>query len=407
MISDAAAFEFWVSLLFLPSLTHSELKQANPERSPSGVPCPGVCLVCGQPVRPTWDNVQRTLQPCAYCAGTKLDAAVAEGKVLALGTCEPLEPYPGSANRWLVKCLECGEPRYSSYNIIVNQRRGVCAPCGLRRGGQQQRIRNLKECLSVLSDGRHDGYLITGHQVRTRSGRSRLMLDIRCPVGHEYQVESSSWKSGSRCSSCLERGFRPESPAHVYAVAGGGWLKVGISNDGSLDRRLQQHAQQGLNQVLHLVTFDRGANAQSLELHWKAVLVSNVPPEDRATGRDLVDGFSETVRDCPAYREWIASVLLPLAADFEGLAIPVPFQLCDVVPCGKVARLRGTGAMCPMHETRMRVHGSPFVVLTARRQAPADGACRVAGCSRPHVARGMCRYHYQQWWRSQGSNRSK
>lgn len=395
-ITDEAAFEFWTSLLFLPSIPHRSLSPPGSKRSPSGTPCPGVCLQCHQPVRPTWDNVQRTLQPCVYCAGMKLDDAIATGKVLALEVCTPLEPFPGSGEPWKVECMGCGQSTSTTYSKLVNQQRGACDRCGGLRAGETRAQRNLEACHELLADGRHDGYRIIDHQMRGPDKKRQLHIHVACPVGHKYWVYAYSWKAGALCGSCREHGFRAEAPAYVYVVAGGGWIKVGISNEGSLDKRLEAHSGQGIWQRLHLVAFDLGRDAQAVELLWKSGYVPTVPVSQRATAQDVPDGFSETVADTPAVREWILERLIPYAQKAaHGLVVPVRQQLCDVIPCGKLAVAPRYRAMCSMHATRQRLHGSPYIVLTERRSPPPDGLCTIGDCTSPHLARGFCRAHYQ------------
>lgn len=399
-ISDEEAFQFWISLLFLPSIPHNSLSPAGSRRSPTGTPCPGVCLRCGQPVRPTWDNVQKTLQPCVYCAGRKLDDAAATGKILALEIVRPLEPFPGSAASWAVQCLGCNSEGSSTYNKMVNQGRGACDTCGGVRTGETRTKRNLESCYAVLNDGAHDGYRILGHQMRGPADKRQLYLHVECPKGHKYWVYAYSWKAGSGCGSCNDRGFRKDLPAHLYVIAGSGWLKVGISNDRSLDQRLATHADQGMWQRLHLVAFESGQGAYEAELLWKSGFVPSLSPHLRATQSEVPDGYSETVRDHPTHRSWIRSQLLPFATSIaSGLIVPVRQQLCDVVPCGKLAMRPRYRAMCSMHATRQRLHGSPYFLLTERREPPDDGLCSVAGCDRVHLARGFCSAHYQRDWK--------
>ncbi len=395
-ITDEEAFEFWTSLMFLPSLPHSALSASGSERSPSGLPCPGVCLLCQQPVSPTWDNVQRTLQPCVYCAGLKLDDAVATGKVLALDICVPLEPFPGSSAPWKVKCLGCTKETSTTYSRLVNGERGACSHCGGLQGGRTRALRNLESCYAVLADGRHDGYRILDHEMRGPDNKRQLYIQVLCPQAHEYWVYAYSWKTGTLCASCREQGFRPDAPSYVYVVAGAGWLKVGISNEGSLDNRLAAHAEQGLWQRLYLIAFDSGRDAQSVELLWKSGFIPTIPSDQRATHVDVPDGFSETTADSPIAREWIRSRMVPYAQDVaNGVVVPVRQQLCDVVPCGKLAMAARYQAMCSMHATRQRLHKSPYVVITERRTPPPDGLCTITDCTKPHLARGFCRAHYQ------------
>ena len=103
-----------------------------------GKPWPGVCLRCGQPVKPRLGGIKSGQGACVYCAKVAVDTAVAEGRMLAAGL-QPLVPFPGSSKPWLGTCLSCGEHRSPTYNA-VRSGQGVCATCGNLRASRARMV---------------------------------------------------------------------------------------------------------------------------------------------------------------------------------------------------------------------------------------------------------------------------
>ena len=132
---------------------------------------------------------------------------------------------------------------------------------------------------------------------------------LKCgkPGSPRYQ---SVQQGNGACQSCAERGFNSAKPAVFYTVAGGGWLKCGISN--VPDIRLRKHARQGLDQVLHVLHFERGHDALALEDLWLE-RIATIPTFARPTKAELPDGYTEACRDVPMVRRWIEQHLVSLA----------------------------------------------------------------------------------------------
>lgn len=63
---------------------------------------------------------------------------------------------------------------------------------------------------------------------------------------------------------------------------------------------------------------------------------------------------------------------------------------CKVDGCEK-DRHSGTSELCGMHAQRMRRRGS-----TDEPPRRTRGTCSIAGCTRPHAARGYCMPHYRR-----------
>ena len=64
--------------------------------------------------------------------------------------------------------------------------------------------------------------------------------------------------------------------------------------------------------------------------------------------------------------------------------------LCSVEGCETHLDEKASGGMCPKHYKRLRATG------TTDGPTPPTLACTVEGCDRPHLAKGMCRLHYQR-----------
>ena len=72
-------------------------------------------------------------------------------------------------------------------------------------------------------------------------------------------------------------------------------------------------------------------------------------------------------------------------------------RYCTVAGCGRPHHARG---LCLAHYQRQRRHSNTFAAIEVGDQVATKRAvqrqCREPGCDRPHVARGLCQTHYQQ-----------
>ena len=288
----------WTGGMFVPSVPYSNWQS----------PWPGVCMKCGQPVKPRYNDLQQGKGRCVYCACRRVDDAVAVGTMMAAGV-TPLEPFPGSDKPWKCQCDTCGTvvtPRHSS----VRWGNGACNECGNVKGGAANATpkpgQSLADLHPVIAAEAHGWDPST---VKPASGQRKQWKCRDC--GHEWPATVSKRTEGKGCPACTERGFNPAKPAAVYVVASDRWLKVGISNDA--DRRLRRHAKQGLDQVLHLIHFDSGHDALAMEKLWLEYR-SGMPEFVHATKADIKDGWTEAVRRTGNALAWIEHHLLPLAA---------------------------------------------------------------------------------------------
>lgn len=106
--------EIWPS--FSPSVPFTE----------TNAPWPGVCLNCGQPIKPYLASAE-SQGPCPYCAKKRLDPAIAVGKMMAADL-TPLSPFVKSTQPWECVCNRCGRIVRPAFND-VDQGQGGCSHC--------------------------------------------------------------------------------------------------------------------------------------------------------------------------------------------------------------------------------------------------------------------------------------
>lgn len=74
----------------------------------------------------------------------------------------------------------------------------------------------------------------------------------------------------------------------------------------------------------------------------------------------------------------------------------MPARVCAVAGCDRPHQARG---LCVAHYTRWRRSGHTGATEVGGRSA-RGAVCTVAGCDRPHQARGLCPTHYSRWRRT-------
>ena len=112
------------------------------------------------------------------------------------------------------------------------------------------------------------------------------------------------------CATCAERGgidLSKPTAMYVIADADGDWIKVGLSN--TIERRLQEHAQQGLTELLFQMNKPDGYFLSDLEKAWKA-WIRSLPQHMRCTKDSIPDGWSETTIRTPDAEAWISDHLI-------------------------------------------------------------------------------------------------
>ena len=205
-------------------------------------------------------------------------------------------------------------PQAVRISAIKGGRSTHCKPCSTKARTLRESEASLARALDMEQ---HEGYIARLADVRPEgtSGMTRRWLTYTCPKGHEGEMSLAKFANqGSGCPSCANYGYDPAKPGSVYVVRGRGLVKVGISNTRRcLDNRLDDHRRQGLDEVLHLVHFEDGADAVALEQLWIEKR-DTIPTEFLPTKDDLKDGYTEAAPAAPMVVRWIEQQLLPLAA---------------------------------------------------------------------------------------------
>ena len=97
--------------------------------SGNNVPWRCRCAVCQREVTPRYSSICAGKR-CAYCTGERVDAKFAVKRMVAAGL-EPLEPYPGTKQRWRCRCNGCEREVWPRYGSVLSGQ-GGCVHCGKR-----------------------------------------------------------------------------------------------------------------------------------------------------------------------------------------------------------------------------------------------------------------------------------
>ena len=261
------------------------------------------CLKCGVIVAPRYSSIARGDGGCMKCSRLeqigrgRLDEAAAiaimRGKNL-----EPLEPYPGAMVPWIAKCLDCGNTVKPTYAHIQQGRKG-CKTCAYKKNADERRT-SQSEAFKVARKagfeplepyrGRHFAWkcrcikcgeevaphysgIITGGGCRYCSGlvvdpeeanlvmkRSMLQPLVNYPgagtpwlckcmkCGKEVKPRYSQVNMGiGGCKYCATHGYDFSKGGILYLVTNTplGAHKIGITNEGAREIRLEKHLKQG------------------------------------------------------------------------------------------------------------------------------------------------------------------
>lgn len=211
-------------------------------------PFPGVakpwrckCDSCARVVLPRLHHVRRGTSACPYCTGARVAPEVAEEEMRAAGM-EPLEPFPGAAQPWRSRCLECGHegsPRLT--NLRMGS--GPCAHCG----GTAKR----EECEAIAIMVDHGLRPIDAYPGRNKPWRSTCMA---CGARVSPRL-GIVMRRDSGCRVCSGKRFDPSQEGYIYLAYHPGWdtLKVGITNN--RQSRLDEHVKNGW-EVIHVQADD-------------------------------------------------------------------------------------------------------------------------------------------------------
>lgn len=261
------------------------------------------CLKCNKIVTPTYDKIRSGAGGCKYCSYSesigrgRLDESLAVAVMLEKNL-KPTVPYPGAMKPWLSECLKCGnivKPRYAQ----IQQGRGGCKKCGYEKNAERARksqteaFRVARElgfeplepyvsrhkpwkckctkCNRIVSP--HFGRLAIGGgckfcsrtevveseaialmrskglepQVKyPGSGKPWLCKCTKCnrEVSPRYATVNS--RIGG-CKYCANYGYNFSAGGILYLITNEefGAHKIGITNDGAKEKRLEKHLKRG------------------------------------------------------------------------------------------------------------------------------------------------------------------
>jgi len=95
------------------------------------------CLLCHRYVEPTYWNTRNSkskLMGCAFCVGVKVDPAEVKDRMLKAGL-KTYGPYIGKDMKWKCKCLVCGDLVFPTWNNI-RKGQGGCGRCRYVKSGK-------------------------------------------------------------------------------------------------------------------------------------------------------------------------------------------------------------------------------------------------------------------------------
>jgi recombinational DNA repair protein (RecF pathway) len=261
------------------------------------------CLKCGEIVSPRYTTIAQGGGGCMNCSRIeqigrgRLDEsaaiAIMRGKNL-----EPLEPYPGAMVPWKVKCLDCGNLANPRYAHIQQGRKG-CKECGYKKNADRTRT-SQEEVFRIARaagfepletyKGRHFPWkckcmkcgekiaphyagIVTGGGCRYCSGlvvkpeeavqvmkKAKLQTLVPYPgagkpwlskclkCGKEVKPRYSSVNAGiGGCKYCATHGYDFSKGGILYLITHEtlGAHKIGITNDGAKEKRLEKHLKEG------------------------------------------------------------------------------------------------------------------------------------------------------------------
>jgi hypothetical protein len=131
--TSSAAKQRGSSLVAVDVMEKKGLKPLAPYQN-SNAPWKCQCLVCGEIVEPTYNNVKFRQQNfgCIYCMGGRVSEKQAIEKMIAAGVI-PIDKYPGKDTNWKSRCIKCSRIVKPTY---ANARRGqggckYCAEHGI------------------------------------------------------------------------------------------------------------------------------------------------------------------------------------------------------------------------------------------------------------------------------------
>jgi recombinational DNA repair protein (RecF pathway) len=311
------------------------------------------CLKCGATVTPRYSSIKQGNGGCMACSRAeqlgrgKLDETAAIA-IMRGRNLDPLEPYPGAMSPWKSKCLDCGSlvnPRYAH----IQQGRKGCKNCGIKKNADKSRT-SQEEAFKVAREagfeplepykGRHFAWkcrckkcgqqiaphysgIVSGGGCRfcaglvvdpieaagvmkknkleplvsyPGAGKPWLCKCLKC--GKEVTPRYSTVNMGiGGCKYCATHGYDFAKGGVLYLITHElfGSHKIGITNEGAKEKRLEKHLKQGwqIYKTLYCLDGNQVFEIEQETLSWwrnelglKVFLSSSEMPQG---------GFTETV----------------------------------------------------------------------------------------------------------------
>lgn len=126
---------------------------------------------------------------------------------------KPIEPYPGRLQKWLCKCMHCGEVSYTYYSTVQRGSRG-CKPCGNKLTAAKKRL-SRKVVDEILAKAELQA-------VEEYSSTVKALLCECLNCGNYVAPTLADVKRGAKCEYC--RG-RKVDPSYAQGLAQNAGLK--------------------------------------------------------------------------------------------------------------------------------------------------------------------------------------
>jgi hypothetical protein len=178
------------------------------------VPYPGwtvpwrfLCTKCGNEGATRVAGVKNRGGGCRHCgkansaSGRRLDGDSVTQQMLLRGL-EPLEPYPGAAVLWRVRCSDCKNEFFARWSKVHGRGDG-CKVCGAKRRGDAKKISPEDAATFVRSQGYEPLEPYKGSKVKWR------LLHVAC--GREVTPKYENIKVGQ--GGCVECGKKKSAAA--------------------------------------------------------------------------------------------------------------------------------------------------------------------------------------------------
>ena len=188
------------------------------------------CTTCKREVSPAYVDAHRTGSGCAYCSKRRVDPTEATAFMIEVGL-QPLEPYPGAGQPWRCRCTTCNREVSPLYGRVQNG--SGCAYCARIRVDPTEATAFMIEVgLQPL-----EPYPGAGQPWR-----------CRCTTcNREVSPTYGTIKVGGGCRFCAPRGIDYTAPGIVYLMHHPEMfvLKVGVSTTAAKNVRVDTHAKTG------------------------------------------------------------------------------------------------------------------------------------------------------------------